>query len=157
MRLVSLAVLLALGVSPVRAAEQCGNALFNIVRANECLAYTEDRQRINDLRDKRIDAISDWIEHNPGGGATLDLMLKEGERRMAQAMARDRAVFPDDQMYKMRGCRELPVCVHELQEAMTPRPKPTPKPVVRNTRTGGKWCGPRDRAAGYCNWKGWLK
>lgn len=137
-------------------AAPCYNAAFNISRASECLSYTTDRQKQNDLKDKRLDAINEWVQHNPLGGATLELMLREGDRRMNSALARDLSVFSDDTMWKSRGCAELPVCVVP-QSAFPPRARPVPRVLPRNTRTGGTWCGPRDRASGYCNWKGWAR
>lgn len=152
---------IALMASTVSAkADTCGNWAFNIVRASECISYTNDSQKQRDLRDKRLDAMGDFTQHNPAGGAALQMMMLEGDRRMTNALARDLALWPDEQMYKSRGCAELPVCVATVRDSVdVPRKVQTipVAPVRRNTRTGGKWCGPIDRSHGYCNWNGWLK
>jgi hypothetical protein len=149
--------------SPAHAEGVCGNWAFNISRASECLSYTTDRQVQDNLRDKRMEAINEFADKNPNAGEALNILIKEGDRRMTHALSRDLGVFPDKDMYKSRGCAELPVCVAKIQQSVdVPRKVPTETikptaPARVNTRTGGKWCGPRDRRAGYCNWKGWLK
>lgn len=157
MRLALIGMLATMGAAQ---AAPCGNTAFNISRTSECLSYTTDRQQQNDLKDKRLDAMNEWLALNPLGGSALDTMLKEGDRRMSSALARDYAVFSDKSMWELRGCASLPVCVADMQRSVNNprvRAKPVPPPARVNTRTGGAWCGPKDRAHGYCNWKGWLR
>lgn len=130
----------------------CGNTAFNISRLTECEAYTSDWAVHKDLRDKRQEAISEWTEQHPASSQMLDLMLKEGlYRRSTSLTGRDSQIYPDKDMWLSRGCASLPVCtIDKVDKAEKPE-KPAKRAEPRNRRTGGNYCGPRDRRRGYCD------
>lgn len=140
--------------TPAYSAEQCGNMVHNIIRARECEAYTTDWEKHKDLRDARARAFTEWSERLPLAGQLLSEIIKEADLRRAHGLARDMKIHPDGQMYEMRGCGQLPLCGVDGTGA-----PPTPekqvrnleKPQPRNRRTGKDYCGPRDRARGYCD------
>lgn len=137
MRRIALAAAMVLAATAARA--ECGNLVFNITRATECRAYTNDWNVQKDLLDKRGEAIAEWVAKYPASGQTLDLVIKEANYRSTNALARDLKMHSDKDMYASRGCASLPVCVGEKKEA-----EEAAEPPKR------KYCGPRDRARGRC-------
>jgi hypothetical protein len=145
---------------------ECGNVLHNIMRSRECEAYSgPDWTKIKDMRDARTAALQEWMDKYAGSGRSLELILKDADIRRSHSLTRDTQIFGSDaDMWKARGCAELPLCVKpkiDASENPTPlppkqvrdledEPAPKAKPAPRNSRTGGNYCGPRDRARGYC-------
>jgi len=121
--------LFASGVSPSLAT--CGNIAHNIARTTECEAYTTDWQVHKDLRDKRLGAMSEWIDAHAEASGTLDIMMKEGMLARSHALVRNLDIHKDADMWRSRGCAALPLCV---------QPQTAKRP----------YCGPRDRARGRC-------
>ena len=142
-----LAFAIALCLTGAAQAAPCGNVLHNITRTMECEAYTMDWQTRVNLRDKRADAMSEWINSHANDGGMLDLMLKEATLRRSHALTRDIDIYKDADMWKMRGCDQLPLCVAQDKPTSVVKAKPAP----RNRRTGGNYCGPRDTRNGYCD------
>lgn len=156
----------ALGMAsaiPSWAAEPCGNLVHNLTRARECEAYTAtDWGKRKDMIDIRTQVLQEWIERLPLAGDVLEQVLKNADTVRGHALVRDVQIFgKDEDMWKSRGCGDLPLCpradpkkptaeVNPDDEAYKPKPK-AEKRRARNRRTGGNYCGPRDTARGYCD------
>lgn len=154
MKKLVIAAAMALAPSLGWAAElPCGNMVHNLVRSRECEAYAgSDWEKQKALRDIRAQMLEEWIAKIPLASAALDVVLKEADIKRSWALTRDAQIFGKDaDQWKSRGCAELPLCTDPRLESQAPAPAPAVKAKPRNRRTGGNYCGPRDRRNGYCS------